>query len=99
MHTIDKVDKPQMNFNIAFVQKSPITDIASMHWLLFAQQITQIVCILKIQTAADRIVLRAHLIVQTDVGHVTVAATIAAATTATSIAIVFETFGRPSFSF
>lgn len=51
------VDIPQMNLNIAFVQKSPITYIASMHWLLFAQQITQIVCVLKIQTAADCVIL------------------------------------------
>lgn len=85
------VDKPQVDFNIAFVQKSPITDIASMHWLLFAQQIAQIVCILKIQTAANRIVLRTHLIVHTHAGHVTACAATAA--------IAFETFWRPSFSF
>lgn len=81
-------NKPQMNFNIAFVQKSPITDIASMHWLLLAQQIAQIVCILKIQTAADRIILRTHLLVETHAGHVTAA-----------VPVAFETFGRPSFSF
>lgn len=39
--------RPQMYFDVALVQKSAITYITPVHWLLFAQQTTEIVRRLK----------------------------------------------------
>lgn len=47
-----------MNLDIALVQETTTANAASMQWLLFAQQITQIVCVGKIQAATDRFLLR-----------------------------------------
>lgn len=51
-----------MNFDIAFVQKTTITNVTPMHRFLFAQQITQIICIRKIEAATDRFILRLLLL-------------------------------------
>lgn len=51
-----------MNFDIALVQESTATNTTSVQWLLFAQQITQVVCIWKIKTATYRLILRMLLL-------------------------------------